>query len=360
MAKVVALESLPEVFLTEDITRESATRAVEQLSQYRGKKVALSIFSNGGDAKAGNFLAKWIANPANEMDVEARVYGNASSAAMIVAASCHARYIAAGSFANVHHAYAVDAEGNVVAEKDQSTETREALAAINADQVELFKRVTGNTKAQVEKLMREDRDVPSEKAVEFGLFDGIIPQAAKLAAFKQIPSTMASEEKKMREFKISRTALLASAAKGLTEDVHNATVAIPEDQIEASGATKLTALNTEIEDLKAKLATAEADKAALTTAKTTLEAEKAAEVTAKAALEAENITLKAEKVKLDIAMAALKKDPLKAPTLPDGTQVVIPGGDTEPKEKISASAAHAKAGLDAYANYFKSKQQATA
>jgi ATP-dependent protease ClpP protease subunit len=330
MAKVVALESLPEVFLTEDITRESATRAVEQLSQYRGKKVALSIFSNGGDAKAGNFLAKWIANPANEMDVEARVYGNASSAAMIVAASCHARYIAAGSFANVHHAYAVDAEGNVVAEKDQSAETREALAAINSDQVALFQRVTGNTKAQVEELMREDRDVPSEKAVEFGLFDGIIPQAAKLAAYKQIPSLMASDEKKTVAFKVSAGDALKAIGTG---EVH-----VPVEQVTAAQDAQATERNTRIAALEKELSDLKAANVAAETEKTTALAAAEALNTKLVASEEKNTTLTA---KVD----ELTKTPLKAQTLPDGTtQVVTPGGEVEGKKgpELSARARYAQ------------------
>ena len=87
MAKIVSLDTLPEVRLLEDITRESAARLIEQLAYYKGTRVALSIFSNGGDVHGSQAVAAYISNPANQMQVEARIYGNAASGAMIIAAA---------------------------------------------------------------------------------------------------------------------------------------------------------------------------------------------------------------------------------------------------------------------------------
>lgn len=342
MSKPVVLDTLPEVFLTENITKESATRAVEQLAAIRAtgaKRAALSIYSDGGDVKAGNFLAKWISNPANGIEVEARVYGNASSAAMIIAASCHSRYIAAGSFANIHFAFAMNAEGEIIEAKDQTTEVREALAAINADQVALFQRVTGKTKAQVEALMRQDRDVPSEKAFEFGLFDGIIPQAAKLAAFKQIPAM--AEEKKTFTIKVSAGDALKAIASGSIE--------VQAEQVETDLKAELAKATALVAELTAKVEASEK-------AKTDAEAVTAAKVTE---LETATSELRASKEAIAAYVAkveTLEKTPLKAQTLSDGTAVVIPGGG-ENKEtvKLSAKETHFQRTQGYLAEYDKRK-----
>lgn len=357
MAKVVTLEKLPEVFLTENITKESATRVVEQLAAYRDQgveRVALTIYSDGGEVKAGNFIAKWIANPATGLQVECRVIGNASSAAMIVAASCHTRYIASGSFANIHYAYPVGPDGEIIAEADQDAEVREALTAINADQVALFQRVSGKTKAQVEALMRQDRDVPSEKAVEFGLFDGIIPQKAALAALKSI--NMAEDTKPvMRAFKLDRTALAAAVVTG--------EVKIPESEILASNAEEVTKVKEAIEAKTKELDELKASMVALETAKTTAEASAADAVKAKETAELEVVAAKAETAKYVAAIDELKKNPLVAQTLPDGTSVVIPdGAKKEAGEGLSREGQRVKNSLDTMNEYFarQAKQTATA
>lgn len=321
MAKVIQLETLPEVFLTEDITRDVAVRVVEQLASYRtqgAKKVALSIYSNGGDAKAGNFIAKWIANPANAIEVEARVYGNASSAAMIVATSCHSRYIADGSFSNVHFAYAVDNDGEVIEAKDQTPDVREGLAAINADQVSLFQRVTGKTKAQVESLMRQDRDITAERAVDFGFFDGLIPQTVRIAAYKQIPEKV---EIKTRKVAVGHAKLLAAA---LTAD---GSIELPEESFTVTNAEEVTNLKADIEakqkeldELKAKVDGIEA----IEKAKTEAEAQVVA-------LTKERDTFKAEAEEKTAQIEGIRKNPIVAQAVVDGTEKVVPGAiDTTP------------------------------
>ena len=56
----------------------------------------------------------------------------------------------------------------------------------------------------------------------------------------------------------------------------------------------------------------------------------------------------------------LEKTPLKAQTLPDGTSVVIPGGEIEKKEELSREGQRIKASQDAMAEYFARKNKATA
>ena len=339
MSKPVVLDTLPEVRLLEDITRESAARLIEQLAQYKGVRVALSIFSNGGDVHGSQAVAAYISNPANEMQVEARIYGNAASGAMIIAAACQTAYISAGSFALIHKARAVGPDG-VIADADLPKEERAVLDAMNADQVELFKKRTGKTGAAIEKLMEQDRDMHAEEAAELGFFDGIIPQAMRLAAYKQIPA-MAEDKPKTVAYKVTAGECLKAIASG---EIH-----VPAEQVDA----KITALEKELSELKAS-------KELSDKAKTDAEAVTAAEVKAKEALETE---LKASKDAIAAYVAkveALEKTPLKAQTLPDGTEVVIPGGEAEKKEQLSRAAQSVKASQDTMADYFARKQKATA
>ena len=340
MSKPVVLDTLPEVRLLEDITRESAARLIEQLAQYKGVRVALSIFSNGGDVHGSQAVAAYISNPANEMQVEARIYGNAASGAMIIAAACQTAYISAGSFALIHKARAVGPDG-VIADADLPKEERAVLEAMNADQVELFKKRTGKTGAAIEKLMEQDRDMHAEEAAELGFFDGIIPQAMRLAAYKQIPA-MAEDKPKTVAYKVTAGECLKAIASG---EIH-----VPAEQVDE----KITALEKELSDLKA--AKEVSDKA-----KTDAEAVTAAEVEAKTKLEGE---LKAAKEAVAAYVAkveTLEKTPLKAQATPDGKEVVIPGGDEGKNTvKLTSAESHFKRTQDYLAQYDKRKQAAKA
>lgn len=346
MAKQVALDNLPEVRLLEDVTQESAQRLIEQLSAFKGKRVALSIFSDGGSAKGSNAVAKYIANPANDMHVEARVYGNAASGAMIIAAACEKAYIASGSFAMIHMAYAVGEDGKRTPDDQLSADDREALAAINADQVSLFSKRTGKTKAQVEKLLADGSDIVAEKAVEDGLFDGIIPQAARLAAFKSISM---ADEKKTRDIKVSASDALKAIASGV--------IPIPEDQFTISDAAKVTALDAQIAALTKERDDLKAAKEAAEAAKIAADTEKATEVAAKAKVEDDLKAAQQAVGQYQAALEKLKKDPLVAQVMPDGTTVVIPGSDPQQKQAavISDRESHFMRTQKALDDYMKRK-----
>lgn len=337
MAKAIVLENIPAVQLLEDITRETAARVIQQLSVYKGQRVALEIFSNGGDVHGSQAVAAYIANPANQLQVEARIYGNAASGAMIIASACQTAYIAEGAFALVHKARAVK-DGAVVPNEDLPKEERAVIDAMNADQVSLFQKRTGMTPNAIEKLMEQDRDMPADEAVDKGFFDGIIPQAMRLAAFKQINM---SETKKTVTFKVSASDALKAIASG--------TIEVPAEQVATADAEKVTALEAEKTDLTAKLADIEAKLAAAETAKTTVETEKAVEVTAKAELETKLAAATELNTKFQASIDALKKNPLVATVMPDGTSVVIPGAEAKTTDYVpTPNEARANAAMDAY------------
>jgi ATP-dependent protease ClpP protease subunit len=342
MAKAIVLDNLPAIQLLEDITRETAARVISQLSMYKGSRVALEIFSNGGDVHGSQAVAAYIANPANELQVEARIYGNAASGAMIIASACQKAYIAEGAFALVHKARAVK-DGVVIPNEELPKEERAVIDAMNADQVSLFQKRTGMTPNAIEKLMDQDRDMPADEAVEKGFFDGIIPQAMRLAAFKHI--TM-SETPKTVTFKVSASDALKAIASG--------TIEVPAEQVATADAAKVTALEAEKTSLTAKLADIEAKLAEAETAKTTVETEKAAEVTAKAELETKLAASLDLNTKFQAAIDGLKKNPLVATVMPDGTNVVIPGAEAKTTDYVPTPAE--KRSNDAMEAYRKAKQ----
>lgn len=324
MAKVASLRELPEVKILEDITRETATRVIEHLSQYKGRPVALSIFSNGGDVHASNAIATYIANPANGLDVEARVYGNAFSGAMIIAASCKAAYISEGSFGLIHKAFAADENGEKVPDEQLSKDQRATLDAMNAAQIDLFTRKTGKTSDQVEKLMDQDKPLPARKAADFGLFDGIIPQAMALAAFKNQDM---SEQKKTRTLKVSAGDALKAIASGVIE--------VPETEFTISEADKIKTLDEQIVAL-----TKERDEIKAKSDGT--EKEKAEALEAKTKSETELVAMTKERDEAKAVLAKLATMPLVAQVLSNGAEAVIPGAPVEQKkEDLSPRAQHA-------------------
>lgn len=318
MAKVT-LDALPEVKLLEDITRESAARVIEQLSAYKGRKVALSIFSNGGSAHGGSAVASYIANPANDMHVEARVYGNAASAAMMICAACQKAYISEGAFAMIHEAYAMDENGERVPDDKLSAEDRATLQAMNTAQAKLFASRTGKTVDEIARILKDGSDLSAEKAVRMKLFDGVIAQEQRLAAMKTMNETNMSDTTK-RKLVIGHKALLAAA---LTSDGH---IEVDEKEFTISEADKLK----ELEAKKAELETEIAALRAKADTVPTLE-------TAKADAETKLVAMTTENEKHKAQLEALKKNPLVAAVLVSGNEAVIPQATPSEDKKADLS-----------------------
>ena len=319
IAKVAQLENLPEVRLLEDITRESASRLIEELSLFKGRQVALSIFSDGGDAHGAFAVADYISNPANAMNVEVRVYGNAASGAMIIAASAQKAYIGASAFSLIHNAF--------VAGDEPDKEQQAVLDAMNERQRDMFTKRTGKTRASIEKLMDADKPIPAAQAVELGFFDGIIPQEARLAAFAGINTKKMADEKKYT-FTVSAGDIAKAVVNGGKIDV-------PAEQVTEAVAKGESDLQAKVNDLTKELETAKAALQAEVDAKAKAENEKEVEVVAKAEVEAQLKAAKDEVGQYQAKIEALKKNPLVAQVMPDGTQVVIPGGGKTEGETLT-------------------------
>ena len=298
-----------ELVMTEPISQWTAERLIADLSRLKGEHVTLSIFSGGGDAFAGFAIHDYITDASNGLKVEARVYGMAASAAMIIAAACSPRLIGESSMGMVHNAFSMSED---VSEKDQAV-----LDNMNERQVEIFRKVTGMTAGKLTKLMEEDRFMDADEAVALGFFTGKIEQA-KLAALLT-NKTMSKPD--TRTFKVSAGEALKAIASG--------TIEVPASEVEGAEAATIDALNAKIAELEGKLSANDTAIAEATAKVAEIETAKAAEAKAKETVEAELVATKEVVGKYVATIEALKKNPLVAQVLPDGTSVVIPGAPPE-------------------------------
>lgn len=340
MAKVVAhqfkTEHGIELVLTEPIAPWTAERLITQLSGLKGQHIALSIFSPGGDAFAGFAIYDYITDEKNGLKVEARVYGMAASAAMIIAAGCSPRLIGESSMAMAH-------EARMAGDEDPDKKEQAVIDSMNERQVEIFSKITGRRKDTIAKLMKEDRFMDADEAVELGFFDGKIAQAKVAALFK---STNMADEKDVkpttRKLVVGHKALAAAA---FTKDGH---IEVPVTEFVVSDADKVKELDEQIEALTKErdALKANADKVP------TLESQ----VTA---LTTERDKFKTESETKDSQLEALKKNPLVAQVLADGKTVVIPGAPADDKGSQPATAGEQRFASAADA-YEKFKQQRAA
>lgn len=306
-----------ELLLTEVITSETGTRLLSQLATLKGHDITMSIFSPGGDAHAAFAVHDYIKDEKNALSVDVRVYGIAASGAMIIAAAARKAYIGKGAFANIHNAFSLSQE--------LSDNEKAVIASMNERQVDLFSARTGKRKDAIRKLMERDELLSADEAVAFGLFDATIEEA-KIAALLK-PQNMS--DKTTRAIKVGAADALKAIASG--------TIEIPEDQFTVTEADKVAELDKQIEDLTAERDALKADKEAAEKKATEAEAAKVAEAEVVAKMDTDLKAAQEAVGKYQAALEALKKNPMVAQLMPDGTKVVIPGATTEdnatPKSK---------------------------
>lgn len=302
-----------ELLITEPITEVTAQRIISQLSVLKGQSVTITLFSGGGDLVAAYAIYDYLTDAQNDLDSEVRVYGNAASAAMVIAAGAKRRYIGESSMMLIHNGF--------LAEGEPDEKMQVVIDGMNDRQVEIFSAITGKRKDRIAKLMSENRFIMPDEAVELGFFDGTIAQA-KLAAL--LTNKPMSENKGTIALKVSVADLIKAAVNG-------GALEVPAEGVVAQEADKVKALDEQIANLTKERDELKAAKDAAETAKAEAEAkvtEVTAAVTASADLAAK---FKAEVDTLKAEVEALKKTPLRAQTLPDGTQVVTPGSNAPVK-----------------------------
>lgn len=298
-----------ELLLTEVITSETGTRLLSQLATLKGHDITLSIFSPGGDAHAAFAVHDYIKDEKNALSVDVRVYGIAASGAMIIAAAARKAYIGKGAFANIHNAFSLSQE--------LSDNEKAVIASMNERQVDLFAARTGKRKDAIQKLMERDELLSADEAVAFGLFDATIEEA-KIAALLK-PQIMS--DKTTRAIKVSAADALKAIASG--------TIEIPEEQFTVTEADKVAELDKQIEALTTERDALKADKEAADLKITEAEAAKVTEAEVVAKMDADLKAAQEAVGKYQAALEALKKNPMVAQLMPDGTTVVIPGATTE-------------------------------
>ena len=166
--------------------------------------------------------------------------------------------------------------------------------------------------------MMEEKFMDADEAVALGFFTGKIEQA-KLAALLT-NKTMSKPD--TRTFKVSAGDVLKAITNG-------GTIEVPVSELESADAATIEALNAKIAELEAKVSANDTAIAEATAKVTEVETAKAEEAKAKETVEAELVATKEIVGKFQATIEALKKNPLVAQVLPDGTSVVIPGAPAE-------------------------------
>ena len=138
-----------------------------------------------------------------------------------------------------------------------------------------------------------------------------------------------ADEKKFRAIKISAADALKAIASG--------EVQVPEEQFTVTEADKVTALDAQIATLTAERDALKADKEAAEKKATEAEAAKVTEAEVVAKMGTDLKAAQDAVGKYQAALEALKKNPMVAQLMPDGTTVVIPGSTEDdgatPKSK---------------------------
>lgn len=293
--------------------------AIEQANKTHGAaKVILE--SVGGDTADAFYVYDYVR--ANRLKLFVDIYGRAASAATIIAAAAGLDRIRIAPNAQflIH-----DATGG----------TGEELELVNAKLAKVYADLSGMPVEKARKLMREDTVKDAEWAVKMNLAGSFI-KLEKLAA---AAVSIMSDQPKTRKIVIGHKAILAAA---FTAD---GSVEVAESEFTVSDADKvktldeqIAALTKERDELKVKAETVPA----LETAKTEAEGKLVAMTT--------------ERDKFQAQVEALKKNPLVAQVIDNGTaEVVVPGTVAETKPEESKEAQRIDRTRNAYEDFKKRK-----
>lgn len=155
-----------DVFILEDITQPLAAQIVKEVHGSEGKPITAHIMSIGGDILAGNAIAHSLRNSSSH--VTTSVIGVAASMAAVISQAGDTRLIAPDASFNIHNG----ALGNVGrGTKEQHQEAIDTLAKLDESMTAAFSK-TGLSRESIQTIMKSDRLLSAEEAVQLGFFDG--------------------------------------------------------------------------------------------------------------------------------------------------------------------------------------------
>jgi ATP-dependent Clp protease, protease subunit len=159
---------------------------IDGIKPHKGKPLALSINSLGGDVFAGIAMFNALRNHGGEITV--RVLGVAASAASLVAMAGDKIKMPRNSFMMVHNPW-MFAAGNA----DELRDAADVLDKIGNALAGTYASRTGKTVEEVRKMLSEDTWLTAEEAVEAGFADEVeedLKAAAAVFDIERLPENV--------------------------------------------------------------------------------------------------------------------------------------------------------------------------
>lgn len=171
-----------DVFILEPITQKLAKDVILSIKAApKGEQIDVHIMSLGGDILAGNAITAALKAAPNR--VVTNVVGVAASMAAVISQAGDLRLIAEDASFNIHNG-ATQSVGRGT--KEEHEEAIQVLSKLDKMMVGAFMK-TGLPEFQIEDLMKEDKIMTAEEALQLGFFDGFsTPIQAVASINKQI------------------------------------------------------------------------------------------------------------------------------------------------------------------------------
>ncbi|TWB19508.1 ATP-dependent Clp endopeptidase proteolytic subunit ClpP [Rhizobium sp. ERR 1071] len=144
-------------------------------------EVLVRINSPGGDVFTAEAIFTILSM--SQAQITARIEGLAASAATLIAMAADRVEIASNGFMLIHEPYSAGAGGTA----DELRIASEDLQRLTDRYVEAYARKTGQSEEDVLALMKENRLLSAQEAVEFGLCDEVIDPSQASINLKLVP-----------------------------------------------------------------------------------------------------------------------------------------------------------------------------
>lgn len=175
------------VFWGDEMTPKALADAVKSLGEI--DELHVRVFSYGGDACAGGAMYGYL----NSLPVKKIGYvdGLAASAATMPLMACEKVYMDAAAVMLVH--LPMSGMGGNMDDHRREADELETLSGLYA---QAYAAKSGRTEAEMFALMREDRLLSPDEAMEYGLCDGTFEKSEKAAAYRPQDAAFARLEER--------------------------------------------------------------------------------------------------------------------------------------------------------------------
>ncbi len=310
-----------------DVRFADLQRALSHYAQEDAGEITLNIYSHGGYLDDATAFYDWVAS--SETKFKVRVWGTAMSAATVIAAAAGRENIEIAPNASW-----------MIHETQGGTDEMRSIG--NDSLVRVYRKLTGLKETKIREMIAATTTLNATDAVAMGFAGKVMKSTARLAAMYEArpvelneqPTAMAETKKTIKATVKLTVAQAISAATGSGVEVEVEAEQATADAL-AEKDTRISQLETELAEAKAKTADEATTAEALTQA--TQEAVQAKADLA-AAVSAKDKAMADLKATHDAEIAALKAPLAKATVADnkDGAVAKMPGSDPSASDKAAA------------------------